>query len=165
MLFSINAGTTLVVRLQSGRLVSGVTKTDLGPIGARYFLQELRTGETLELNSNFDVPLDWKEVDALLNFDAPEAVTGNTHCAVISTSVPPGMEIVSRGPERFCRESLAVWIENHPLGEFETGEVLQVVHRTPNASDELTDLLGITPANVVEAALLAALRRAVGVEP
>ena len=56
----------------------------------------------------------------------PAASTGeaNTHYAVVATSVPPSMTIIAHGPEDFCRTALDRWVEGHPLGEFETAEIL-----------------------------------------
>ncbi len=48
----------------------------------------------------------------------------NTHYGVIYSSVPPEMEVVASGPYEFCRAALNAWIDGHPLGEYERGEVL-----------------------------------------
>lgn len=158
------AGEALIVRRQSGTIVHGITLHTLTFPGLANYQLRTADGTLLELNVNVDVPLLPAEVDALLNPPAPEVVTGSTHYAVISTSMPPSMEVVAGGPEAHCRAVLDTWIKNHPLGEFETGEVLQTVHRVPNPSDELTDLLGMTPATAAEAALLRHLRRLAGVD-
>lgn len=51
----------------------------------------------------------------------------NTHRAVIETSVPPGMEIVGAGSQEFCEAALAAWVRDHPLGEYETPLILEVI--------------------------------------
>lgn len=50
----------------------------------------------------------------------------NTHRAAIESSVPPSLLLVGAGPKEFCEECLAKWIATHPLGEFETGRILEV---------------------------------------
>lgn len=159
-----NKGDHITVTLKSGAVVQGEALTTLRFPGLATYQLRIAGGVVLDLNVNYDIPLSHDEVDALLNPPAPKGVTGNTHYAVISTSMPPSMEVVAGGPEAHCRAVLDTWIKNHPLGEFETGEVLQTVHRVPNPSDELTDLLGMTPATAAEAALLRHLRRLAGVD-
>jgi hypothetical protein len=51
---------------------------------------------------------------------------GNTHRAVIETSVPPSLELVGAGPKEFCWEALERWTALHPLQEFQTALVLEV---------------------------------------
>lgn len=55
----------------------------------------------------------------------------NTHRAVIESSVPPMLTLIARGPQDFCEDTLAQWIKAHPLGEFETAVVMQVVTERP----------------------------------
>lgn len=48
----------------------------------------------------------------------------NTHYAVITTSVPPAMQLIASGPEDFCRGALSGWVAKYPLGEYDEAEVL-----------------------------------------
>lgn len=51
----------------------------------------------------------------------------NTHRAVIESSVPPMLNLIAAGPSaEFCQFHLDVWLENHPLGEFDTALILEV---------------------------------------
>lgn len=60
--------------------------------------------------------------------------TGNTHRAVIETSVPPSMELIASGPLEMCRTALASWLEKYPLPEFGTGRIVEVItDATPTA--------------------------------
>lgn len=71
----------------------------------------------------------------------------NTHRAVIETSVPPSIYPIAAGPQDFCEKYLATYIENHPLGEFDNGLVLEVVE----LGREAQAALDTEPANAVEA--------------
>jgi hypothetical protein len=51
----------------------------------------------------------------------------NTHRAVIESSVPPSMDLIASGPKAFCEGALGDWVAKHPLGEFETPAILEVV--------------------------------------
>lgn len=48
----------------------------------------------------------------------------NTHMAVIATSVPPSLDLIAAGPEAHCVEGLALWLEKHPLQEFQVAEIV-----------------------------------------
>jgi hypothetical protein len=61
----------------------------------------------------------------------------NTHYAAVTSSVPPTLELIACGPADFCSESLTLWIADHPLGEYQEGEVLSRLGRT----DVLTERL------------------------
>lgn len=50
----------------------------------------------------------------------------NTHRAVISSSVPPSMEVIAAGDYDFCFTALESWIEKHPLNAFQTGLVVAI---------------------------------------
>lgn len=51
----------------------------------------------------------------------------NTHRAVIEGSCPPSMDIIAAGPIEFCQQRLADWTATHPLGEFDTPRILEVI--------------------------------------
>jgi len=55
----------------------------------------------------------------------------NTHRAVIESSVPPMLNLIAAGPQDFCEETLAQWVREHPLGEFESALVMKVVTDQP----------------------------------
>lgn len=57
----------------------------------------------------------------------------NTHYAVIAGSVPPSLDVIACGPREFCEESLTKWLERHPLGKYETAEILTRDPETVNA--------------------------------
>lgn len=48
----------------------------------------------------------------------------NSHYGMVVASAPPAAVVIAHGPEEFVRETLADWVERHPLGEFEEAKVL-----------------------------------------
>jgi len=50
----------------------------------------------------------------------------NTHRAVIE-ALDNTMTMVASGPEQFCRDHLANWIEFHPLSKYDIPLILCVV--------------------------------------
>jgi len=65
----------------------------------------------------------------------------NTHRAVIESSFPPKLNLIARGPKDFCEGTLAQWIKEHPLGEFETGMVLAVEQPKAREVDPAEELI------------------------
>lgn len=50
----------------------------------------------------------------------------NTHRAIIE-ALDNTITLVASGPEQFCRDSLAAWIEKHPLALWDLPLILCVV--------------------------------------